>query len=125
MNGYAWLADLVMVAHAGFIAFVAFGALPALRWRWLGRLHLAAALYAVAISAVGWVCPLTYAEDWLRMRAGQEASGRSFVARLLEPLIYGYDGVPQGLILAGAVLALAVSLAVYRSAPSLGRRADR
>ncbi len=126
---YAWLADLVMVAHACFVAFVVFGALLARRWRRLRPLHLAAALYAVAISAVGWVCPLTYLENGLRAMAGQPVDERSFLARLLEPLIYGYGDLPQGLILAGTILILAASLLVYyhpTDRPArLGRRAGR
>lgn len=124
---YAWLADLVMVVHAGFVAFVVFGALLARCRPRLRPLHLAAVLYAVAISAVGWVCPLTYLENGLRAMAGQAVDERTFLARLLEPLIYGYGDLPQGLILAGTILILVASLLTYGASPGFAprRRSER
>lgn len=120
MNAAALLADLVMVVHFSFLAFVILGALVARRRAWLRRLHLVALAYAVLNSTFRWVCPLTYLEGWLRSRAGQPVDERSFLARLLEPVIYA--DLPPGAVLAAAVLVLAGSLAAYYP---LRRRADR
>ncbi|HWP35657.1 MAG TPA: DUF2784 domain-containing protein [Thermodesulfobacteriota bacterium] len=113
MNGYGLLADLVLVVHFGFVAFVVLGALLARGHRRLQALHLLAATYAVGVAAVRWVCPLTSLEYWLRARAGQPVDGRGFLARLLEPVLYGWADLQEGLVLAGAVLILAGSLLLY------------
>jgi hypothetical protein len=123
MNGYALLADLTVLLHAGFVAFVALGALVARRRPWLRRLHLAALGYAVVISAARWVCPLTYVEVWLRARAGQAVDGRTFVERLVEPLLYA--DLPPAAVLAAALAVALLSLAAYYSPRRLGGRADR
>lgn len=118
MNGYALLADLALTAHAAFLVFVALGALVARRRPWLRRVHLGALGYAVTIAAFRWVCPLTYVEDHFRRLAGQTVDRRTFVARLLEPVLYG-DLSPTA-VLGAALLVAALSLAVYY--PGLLRR---
>jgi len=56
----AFLADLVVVAHALFVLFVVFGGLAVLRRRQLAWIHLPAAAWGVAFELCGWLCPLTY-----------------------------------------------------------------
>lgn len=123
MNGYALLADLTMLAHFGFVAFVALGALVARRRPWLRRLHLAALAYGVTISAFRWVCPLTYVEAWFRERAGQPIDARTFVERLVEPILYA--DLPPLAVLGAALAVAALSLAAYYPPRRLGRRAHR
>jgi hypothetical protein len=57
---YRLAADAVLVAHLGFIVFVLFGAVLALRWRWLPLLHLPAAGWGVFVEVSGRLCPLTH-----------------------------------------------------------------
>lgn len=81
-------ADLVMVVHFVFVAFVLVGGLlvvwrPRLAW-----LHLPCALWGAAIEFGGFVCPLTPLEIRLRHAAGQEGFAGGFVAHYLEPLVY-------------------------------------
>lgn len=111
MSGYALLADLALVAHGVFVTFVALGALVARGRPWLRRVHLAALAYAVAVAAFRWVCPLTYVEDHFRRLAGGAVDGRTFLARLLEPLLYG--DLPPAAVLVVALVVAAVSLAAY------------
>lgn len=108
---YAILADLALLAHAAFVVFVALGALVARRRPRLKRLHLGALAYAVAIAAFQWVCPLTYVEDYFRRLAGQPVDDRGFLARLLEPLLYG--DLPPAAVLSAAILVAVLSLAAY------------
>ena len=50
-------ADAVLAVHLLFIAFVTLGALLALRWRWITRLHVPALTWAVFVEATGRACP--------------------------------------------------------------------
>ncbi len=92
------LADLVLLLHAGFIAFVVLGLClillgGALRWRWVRNrwfrlAHLAAIGLVVAQSWLGIVCPLTTLESALRRRAGQPGYEVGFIADRVQRLIF-------------------------------------
>jgi uncharacterized membrane protein YhhN len=60
---YRLLADLVLVAHLLFIAFVAAGGLLAWKWPRLLWLHVPVAVWAAAIVTVAFTCPLTPLES--------------------------------------------------------------
>jgi hypothetical protein len=47
------------------VAFVFLGGLLFSKFRWLSYLHAACVVYAIAITIVGWPCPLTILEQWL------------------------------------------------------------
>lgn len=86
---YAFLADLVMVLHFGFILLVVFGGLLALRWQRFALLHLPAVLWAIFLELKpGTLCPLTPLEQSLRLRAGESPYGGGFIEHYLEPIIY-------------------------------------
>ena len=89
---YSALADAVLVLHAAFVFFVAFGGLLALRWPRIAWVHLPAAVWGVAIELGGWICPLTPLENRLRELAGDSTYRGDFIARYLMPVIY-----PEGL----------------------------
>ena len=82
MNGYRLAADLVLVIHTAFIAFVLFGLVAVLvgmarRWEWVRNVwfrvaHLAAIAYVVVQALFGMVCPLTTLENSLRLHGGQQ-----------------------------------------------------
>ncbi|MDE2359762.1 MAG: DUF2784 family protein, partial [Betaproteobacteria bacterium] len=46
-------ADAVLVLHLGFIVFALFGAVLAVRWRWLPLVHLPAAAWGFFIEISG------------------------------------------------------------------------
>ena len=104
---YRALADLLLVLHLGFIAFVLVGGFLALRWRYAPILHLPAAVWAVFIELSGGICPLTPFENALRRKAGIEGYSGGFIEHYLLPLVY-----PSGLtasvqtVLAAVVLVL-------------------
>jgi hypothetical protein len=82
------LADVVLVLHLAFIAFVVLGGLF-VRWRrWFVFVHLPCALYGVAIEVFGWICPLTPLENRLRALGGEQGYRGGFVEHYLVPLIY-------------------------------------
>jgi hypothetical protein len=109
---YGLLADAVLVAHFGFVLFVALGGLLVLRWRALAWLHVPAAIWGAAIEFAGWICPLTPLENDFRARAGQSGYEGDFIARYLLPVVYPEGLTRQDQLLLGSA-ALAFNLAVY------------
>jgi hypothetical protein len=92
----AWAADLVLVVHSLFVAFVVLGfALiwigHVAGWHWVRNnvfrsTHLAAITFVAIEALIGMTCPLTEIENGLRGNADE----RSFIARLLHAVIF-YD----------------------------------
>jgi len=88
------LADLVLLVHFAFAAFVVAGLVltwagAALGWSWVRNRHFRIAhLLAIGIvaaeGAVGLTCPLTWIEDALR---GTDP-GSAFVARWIHRLLF-------------------------------------
>lgn len=85
---YRLLADATVVLHLAFILFVILGGLLVLRWRRLAWVHVPVALWGAGIELIGWVCPLTYLENYFRAKAGQAGYGTGFIEHYLLPLIY-------------------------------------
>ena len=85
-------ADLLVVLHLAFIAFVVAGGFLALKWRRLIWVHIPCALWGAAIEFTGWICPLTPLENELRRSAGSTAYRGSFIDHYIMPLVY-----PEGL----------------------------
>jgi membrane-associated phospholipid phosphatase len=116
------LADATVVLHAAFVLFVVAGGLLVL-WRpRVAWLHVPAVVWGVWVEFAGWICPLTYLENWLRMRGGQADYTASFVDQYLLPVLY-----PPALsrevqwVLAAFVLAInaGVYLVVLRARTSI------
>lgn len=85
---YRLLADLVVVAHLMFIAFVTFGSLLAWRWPRLVLLHVPVVVWAAAIVTIEFTCPLTPLEKDLRERAGTASYRGGFVDHYLDGVVY-------------------------------------
>jgi len=106
------LADLVVLLHFAFVAFVVAGGLLVLRWPRLAWLHLPAAAWGAAVEFFGWICPLTPLEGALRDAGGASPAGGDFVARYLLPLLYpaGLTADIQMLLGSGV---LVINAAIY------------
>lgn len=101
---YRVLADVVVVVHLAFVAFVAVGGFVAWRWpRALGA-HLAAVAWGAGIVVVGWECPLTAVERWARRRGGETVDGAGFVDRYLEGVLYPGDLTPHLRVVVAAAI---------------------
>jgi hypothetical protein len=99
---HLFLADLILITHALFVAFVVLGLVAVLlgkcrRWGWIRNLwfrlaHLLAIGIVIAESWLGLVCPLTEWESRSREAAGGEAYSSSFIQHWLhEILSYDFD----------------------------------
>jgi hypothetical protein len=111
-NIYRLLADLVVLAHLGFVVLAVLGGLLALRWRRFVWIHLSAVIWAATVEFFSWVCPLTPLENWLRARAGEAAYSSDFIARYLLPVLYP-EGLTRELQIALGIFVIVVNLAIY------------
>ncbi len=114
-----FLADAVLLTHAVFVAWVAFGVLVVWRWPRMALLHLPALAWGIWIEASGRVCPLTPLEVSLRREAGQSGYTGGFIDHYVGGILY-----PAGLTreaqwtaagLLGAVNAVVYGLLVVRA----------
>lgn len=106
------LADLVLIVHTLFIIFAVFGGLIVLKWYKVMWLHIPCALWGALIEFFGWICPLTYLENYLREIGNGNYHESSFIQHYLLPIIY-----PPGLttdiqILLGTIV-IVINLIVY------------
>lgn len=115
-------ADSLVLFHLGFILFVLFGGLLALKWRPVMWLHLPAAAWGVAVEVFHLPCPLTRRENLLRHLAGQEGYGAGFIEHYIIALIYPAGLTPQIQLGLGA-LVLLINIAVYARLIRRGPRA--
>jgi hypothetical protein len=91
-------ADLVLVSHALFVAFVVFGLVLVIAgkffaWSWVRNrgfriAHLVCIGIVVVQSWLGMICPLTTWEMTLRRQAGDAAYEGSFISHWLGELLY-------------------------------------
>lgn len=109
---YSVLADAVMLAHFGFLVFLASGGFVAWRFRWVLVPHVGAVAWAV-LSVTGVECPLTGWEDELRRLGGEQGLPRGFVDTYLTGIVYPQEHLlAVQLLVAGSVCASWVGLAV-------------
>lgn len=105
------LADLVLLAHFGFVVFVVAGGLL-VAWRTrIAWLHIPCALYGAAIELFGWICPLTPLEQDLRRAAGQAGYQGGFIEHYVGGLLYPGDWGEIRILLGVAVIV--VNGAIY------------
>ena len=90
--GYALLADLVMLLHFTFLAFVVFGGFLALKWPRLIWSHVLLVAWGFSTIAFSIRCPLTDVEDWARTSAGEaKLTGTGFIDHYVEGVLYPED----------------------------------
>ncbi len=109
---YRVLADIVTLFHFGFILFVVLGGLFFVWWKRAAWIHLPVALWGVLIVWIGWTCPLTPLEQWLRRLGGEASYEGSFVMHYIVPLIYP-DWLTEKLRLTIGLFVLGTNLTFY------------
>jgi len=85
---YALLADITVLVHSLFVLFVVFGGVAVLYRRRLIWFHLPAVLWGGSIEIAGWICPLTYLENYFRRLGGETGYRGTFIEQYLEPILY-------------------------------------
>jgi len=129
---YRLAADLILVLHVGYVAFVLLGFVAILlgllfrqswaRGFWLRMIHLAMILVVVAETVLGVTCPLTTWENSLRRLAGGETYDGDFIAEWLHDLLF-LDGPPWMFTLAYLGFGAAVLLTFLLAPPRLPGKA--
>ena len=135
-SALALAADLTLVAHAAFIAFVVVGqgliiAGWALGWQWPRNLvfrlvHVGAISVVVLESWFGIICPLTWLELRLRAAVGSPLEADSFIGYWLQRLIfYAAPSWVFTLIYTLFATVVVVALVLYPPRLSASRHARR
>ncbi len=106
-----FLADIVLITHALFIAFVIFGGLIVLKWHKIMWLHIPCAIWGALIEFFGWVCPLTYLENYLREPGNANYYESSFIQHYLLPIIYP-AGLTTGIQILLGVIVIVINIIV-------------
>lgn len=109
---YRLAAETVLLLHLAFIVFVIAGATGAARWSWLPLIHLPAAAWGVFVELTGRLCPLTTAENYLRLKAGEAGYSESFIEHYLLPIIYP-AGLTREIQFGLAAVVVVVNAAIY------------
>lgn len=109
---YRILADFLFTIHFAFIAFVIFGGFLSRRWPRATYFHIPTALYGVAISVIGWTCPLTPWEWSLRAKATGENIEGGWIENYIVPLIYP-PGLTPTMQIGVALLLVGITVVAY------------
>ncbi len=123
--GWRILADLLVVLHLAFAAFVVCGGFLAWKWRWVILAHLPALAWGFWVETSGLICPLTPLENHFRHLAGQAGYQGGFLDHYLVPILYppGLTRPDQWVL---AILLVAINVVAYgallRPRRSLRRR---
>jgi len=81
-------ADLLVVAHFTFAAFVIFGGFLAWYWPKVLWVHLPALAWGCYVELSSSICPLTPFENYLRHRGGEAGYSGGFLAHYLHGILY-------------------------------------
>lgn len=106
---YRVLADAVLVVHAAYLVYLAFGGFLAWRWpRWFWP-HVVAVAWGLAVVVFSIRCPLTTWENALLRAAGEPTYASSFVNHYVADVVYPRAHLEQGrwllvLVVAGSWL---------------------
>ena len=106
------LADVVLVIHLAFVLFVVLGGLAVLRWPRLAWVHVPVALYGATIEFLGFVCPLTPLEIWLRRRGGGAGYEGGFIEHYVTAALYP-GGLTREVQIGLGVAVLVINAVVY------------
>ncbi|HTV97736.1 MAG TPA: DUF2784 domain-containing protein [Steroidobacteraceae bacterium] len=110
--GWRILADLLVVLHLAFAAFVVCGGFLAWKWRWAIFAHLPALAWGFWVETSGQICPLTPLENHFRHLAGEAGYQGGFLDHYLVPILYppGLTRKDQWVL---AVLLLGITIVAY------------
>lgn len=75
-------------------------------------LHIPAAVWGALIEIAGWICPLTYLENWFRVKGGQANYAGGFIEEYLLQVIYP-AGLTREIQITLGILVILVNLGIY------------
>jgi len=114
---YPALIVVIALIHFGFVLFVIAGGLLAFRWPSVIWWHLLCAVYGVSIMLVGWRCPLTDLEAWLRQQRGENLIAEEW--EFLRHYIWSHLGLQGNEWFITVALVVSILIFNYRAYQSL------
>jgi hypothetical protein len=105
------LACALLVVHSLFLLWVIFGVAFTRRRLLLAWLHIVSLLWGIWIEIGPWPCPLTWAENWLEVRAGLQPYQDSFLLHYLDKFVY--PDIPPVLLTEAAVVVAIANFGIY------------
>ena len=109
---YKITADFIVLLHFLWIIFLIFGAFIGRRYKWAKILHITAMGFAMLIQIVGWYCPLTYLETWLRrVHDPSQTYTGSFIINYVHEIVY--IELPEKIILIATIFLVLMSTWIY------------
>jgi hypothetical protein len=108
---YVVFADVVLIVHLVYIAWVIFGAIFTRGRLWLAGIHIVTIVWGIITETTSAPCPLTLMENWCEGRAGISPYHGPFLLHCLDATIY--PNVPLALLVTVAVLVCAFNLGIY------------
>ncbi len=106
------LADFVVVIHLFWILFLICGGIWGVRSKTVQVIHVSGLCFALMIQIVGWYCPLTHLEVWLRAHHDPSLSySGSFIIYYMEKIIY--IELSRSLIFLLSILLLILNAWIY------------
>ncbi|MBW1804547.1 MAG: DUF2784 domain-containing protein [Deltaproteobacteria bacterium] len=106
------LANLIIVLHFIWVFFILFGFIFALMRSKIAFLHLGGLIFSLILNLMGWYCPLTYLEHFLRTcNDTPVTTAAPFLLSVLNRLIY--PDVPVFYIRIGGILFVLFNLVCY------------
>ncbi|WP_455218108.1 DUF2784 domain-containing protein [Kaarinaea lacus] len=109
---YLILAEIVVLLHFLFIIFSVLGGILTIWKKWMPYFHIPAALWGSFIIIMGWTCPLTPLENFLRSAGNAESYAGGFIAHYVIPVIYP-EGLSRELQVSLGLIALAINVVIY------------
>lgn len=101
------LADATAGVHFLFVAYLVVGGFLAWRWRWTIWTHIAAVAWGFSTVLFGFACPLTYLENWSRVRGGQALLPSSgFIDHYITGVLYPRSALDAVRVLVIVVVAV-------------------
>lgn len=109
---YKIFADIVVLIHFFWIVFLFLGAVWGVKNKSIRVIHLSGLFFAVLLQVLGWYCPLTHLELWLRSKHNTILTyGGSFIIHYLEKLVYLQ--ISMTMVLVFTILLCVFSLWIY------------
>lgn len=109
---YRSLANLTIIIHFIWVFFILFGFIFALMKSKIAFIHLSGLIFYFILNLMGWYCPLTYLEHYLRACSDTDImTTEPFLLKVLNQLIY--PDVPEFYIRAGGIVFVVLNLICY------------
>ncbi len=122
---YQWLALTVIALHFVYLAYLVCGGYLAWRWPRTITVHALAVIWGTLIIVTEVTCPLTWLQNTLRTRGGQQELDLSFIDTYVRGVFFPADHEVAARVVVALVIGTSWLGVASRSASRLEPRAAR